>query len=68
MNDYKYMALSVCFTRTIEGRDIDFRISVDSKGKVSIAPLVPEIVQRHFPDGLVMVLHDEELLIYPYKP
>jgi hypothetical protein len=67
MNDYKFMSMSTSFVRNIEGHDIDFRISVTCKGEVQIAPLVPEIVQRHFPEGLVMIIHNEELLIYPFK-
>ena len=66
MNDYKFMVLSTCFTRNIAGHNITFNLSVDCTGKVKILYTSPEYVQELFPDGLVMEVLEDELLIYPY--
>lgn len=68
MNENKYMVLSTCFTRMIDGHEIEFNLLVDSRGKLSIKPTLPEYVQNRFPDGLVMEFLDDKLLIYPYDP
>lgn len=66
MNENKYMVLSTCFTRNIGGHEIDFSLSVDCRGKLSLKPTMPEFVEKLFPDGLVMEFLDDKLLIYPY--
>jgi hypothetical protein len=67
MNDYKFMVLSTGFIKKIDGHNVDFTMTVDCTGNVRIKPTLPEAVKKLFPDGLVMEIFEDELLIYPFK-
>jgi hypothetical protein len=64
MNNNKYMVLSTCFTRIIDGHDVDFTLSMDSKGNVRIKPTFPEYVQEFFPNGIAMEIAETGNLIF----
>jgi len=67
MNEYSFMSLATSFRRVIDGVEMDFTLTVDCKGKVTLAPLIPKRVQEKFPEGLIYEFLDEQLLIYPFK-
>jgi hypothetical protein len=61
------MVVSTGFIRNIDGINVDFNMTVDCLGNVRIKPTLPEAVKKLFPDGLVMEIFEDELLIYPFK-